>query len=36
MLKEVLEIYSIYDPQIGYAQGMNLIVAVLLYHIKNA
>lgn len=27
--------YSIYDPQVGYAQGMNMVAAVLLYHIKD-
>lgn len=24
-----------YDPQIGYVQGINMIAGVLLYHIKN-
>lgn len=28
--------YVAYDPQVGYVQGMNLIVGVLLYHVKNS
>jgi hypothetical protein len=31
----VLVTYSVYDPQIGYVQGINMIAGVLLYHIKN-
>lgn len=27
--------YSVYDGQVGYVQGMNLITANLIYHIKN-
>lgn len=36
MLQEVLLTYSVYDPQIGYVQGINLIAGALLYHIKEA
>lgn len=34
-LRNILRIYSIYDIQTGYVQGMNMIAAVLLYHIKK-
>jgi hypothetical protein len=30
-----LKAYSIYDLEVGYVQGMNVVVAALLYHIKN-
>lgn len=36
MLKEVLLTYSVYDTELGYVQGINLIAAILLYHIKSA
>ena len=36
MLKKVLVAYSIYDVDLGYVQGLNMIAGVLLYHIKNA
>ena len=36
MLKDVLIAYSVYDADIGYVQGINMIAGVLLYHIKNA
>lgn len=35
MLKEILANYSKYDPEIGYVQGMNVILSGLLYHIKE-
>lgn len=35
MLREILITYSIYDAELGYIQGMNLITAILLYHIKS-
>ena len=35
MLKNVLIAYSVYDGDIGYVQGLNMIAGVLLYHIKN-
>jgi len=35
MLKKVLVAYSIYDVDLGYVQGLNMIAGVLLYHIKN-
>lgn len=36
MLKSVLLAYSVYDIEMGYIQGVNMIAGVLLYHIKNA
>jgi hypothetical protein len=36
MLRQVLIAYSIYDMEMGYVQGVNMIAGVLLYHIKNA
>lgn len=33
-LREVLLCYSVYDQEVGYVQGMNLIAANLLYHVK--
>ena len=36
MLTEVLTCYSVYDQEVGYVQGMNLIAANLLFHIKLA
>lgn len=36
MLREVLEVYSKYDEDIGYIQGMNMVVSVILYHVKDA
>jgi|688.fasta_scaffold675826_2 hypothetical protein len=36
MLREVLITYSVYDLQLGYVQGLNNIVASLLFHIKDA
>lgn len=36
MLKEVLISYSVYDIEIGYVQGLNMIAGVLLFHIKSA
>lgn len=35
-MKEVLTCYSVYDNEVGYVQGMNLIAANLLYHVKLA
>jgi hypothetical protein len=35
MLREVLTTYSVYDGELGYVQGVNLITAILLYHIKS-
>ena len=34
-LFSILVAYSIYNPQIGYCQGMNLLAGILLIHIKN-
>lgn len=35
MLRKVLLAYSIYDLEMGYVQGVNMIAGVLLYHIKD-
>ena len=35
MLRDVLRAYSVYDIELGYVQGLNMIAGVLLYHIKN-
>ena len=35
MLRSVLLTYSVYDIPLGYVQGLNMITAVLLYHIKS-
>jgi hypothetical protein len=35
MLRNILKAYSIYDLKVGYVQGMNVVVAALLYHIKS-
>ena len=31
----MLTAYSIYDREVGYVQGMNVVAAVLLYHVKE-
>ena len=36
MLRSILLTYSIYDQEVGYVQGMNMLAGVLVYHIKNA
>ncbi|ORX89785.1 RabGAP/TBC, partial [Basidiobolus meristosporus CBS 931.73] len=35
-LFNVLKAYSVYDPEIGYAQGLGYIVAVLLIHMTES
>jgi hypothetical protein len=35
MLRKVLVAYSVYDLEMGYVQGVNMIAGVLLYHIKH-
>jgi hypothetical protein len=35
MLLNILKTYSVYDLEVGYVQGMNMVVASLLYHIKK-
>ena len=35
MLQEVLLVYSVYDIELGYVQGVNMLTAILLYHIKS-
>ena len=34
-LRNILVAYSIYDPAVGYVQGINVVAGALLYHIKN-
>ena len=34
-LEEVLGVYSVYDMEVGYVQGMNTLAAVLLFHVKD-
>jgi hypothetical protein len=34
-LYNVLKAYTAYDPRIGYCQGMNFVVSMLLRHIKD-
>ena len=36
MLEKILVSYSVYDIELGYAQGINMIAAILLFHIKSA
>lgn len=35
-LEEILRAYSVYDREVGYVQGLNLLAGVLLYHIGNS
>lgn len=35
-LYRILYSYFIYDPQLGYTQGMNLIVGALLMHAEES
>ncbi|CAD8169204.1 unnamed protein product [Paramecium octaurelia] len=34
-IKNILTAYSVYDPNIGYVQGMNYIVSILFNHAKQ-
>lgn len=34
-MEEILRAYSVYDKEVGYVQGVNLLAGVLLYHIGN-
>lgn len=31
----VLTAYAVYDHEVGYVQGMNMVAGALLYHIKE-
>lgn len=33
-IKNILATYSVYDPIVGYVQGMNCIASILLHHAK--
>jgi hypothetical protein len=35
MLENILNVYSLYDKEVGYVQGMNIMVSSLIYHIKE-
>jgi len=34
-LRMVLRLYAVYDPAIGYVQGMNLMASAILLHMKE-
>lgn len=34
-LYNVLKAYALYDPDVGYTQGMNFIAALILLHVEN-
>jgi len=35
MLNNVIRAYAVYDPQVGYCQGVNFLTAVLLLHMRE-
>lgn len=34
-LKSVLKLYAVYDESISYIQGINLIAAIIVTHVKD-
>jgi hypothetical protein len=34
ILKTVLKMLVVSDPEVGYVQGMNLFIAIIVNHIK--
>lgn len=34
-IRNILRCYSYEDPEIGYIQGMNLILSGIIYHVKD-
>lgn len=34
-MREVLIAYSVYDPEVGYTQGMNFIVSMIIRSVLN-
>ena len=34
-VREVLKIYSLFDDEVGYVQGMNLVCGVVAMHMKE-
>ena len=34
-VREVLKLYSIFDDEVGYVQGMNLVCGVIAMHMKE-
>lgn len=34
MLFNVIKAYSLFDPQVGYCQGLHFVVGVLLLHVS--
>lgn len=35
MLENVLTVLSVYDPKVGYVQGMNFIAGLFCYHAEE-
>jgi len=35
VLRRILTVWSIFDPKVGYVQGMNFIVGSLLFHAEE-
>jgi hypothetical protein len=35
IIRQVLRLYAVYDPEVGYVQGMNLVAAPIVMHMKE-
>lgn len=35
ILRQVLKLYAIFDPEVGYVQGMNMVAAPIVMHMKE-
>lgn len=35
ILRQVLRLYAVYDPEVGYVQGMNMVAAPVVMHMKE-
>ena len=35
ILRQVLRLYAVYDPEVGYVQGMNMVAAPIVMHMKE-
>ena len=35
VLRNVLKLYAAYDQEVGYVQGMNLLAAPIVFHMKE-
>lgn len=33
--ERILMCYSLEDPEVGYVQGMNMVMAGILYHVRD-